>query len=116
MNGRPLCTVLTDQKHPFHLMFDVDGEQCYEPRRSIQQWWQYAFRRVLSELRNSHGSDYLWRANKKARETYISAFTGLLCKSKQAKLTCYVMLSTSLSWEKNQILHCLNVIWFFKKP
>jgi hypothetical protein len=81
MNGRPSCTVLTDQKHPFHLMFDADGEQCYKPRRSIQQWWQYAFRRVLSELRNSRGSDYLWRVNKKARETYISAFTGLLCNS-----------------------------------
>jgi hypothetical protein len=100
MNGRPSCTVLADQKHPFHLMFDADGEQCYKPRRSIEQWWQYAFRRVLSELRNSRGSDYLRQANKKARETYISAFTGLLGNSgehfKDGKFSLVDLSHTSL--------------------
>lgn len=81
MNGRPSYSIFADQKHPFHLMFDADGEQCYKPRRSIQQWWQYAFRCVIRELRHTRRSDYRWQADKKAREAYISAFTDSLSNS-----------------------------------
>lgn len=82
VNGRPSCSILADHKHPFHLMFDADGEQCYKPRRSIQQWWQYAFRCVVSELRSSRGSNYRWRAEKRTKEAYISAFSSsFLCEA-----------------------------------
>jgi hypothetical protein len=81
MNGRPSCSVCADQKHPFHLMFDADGAQCYKPRRSIQQWWQYAFRCVVRELRHTRRGKYSWQADKKVREAYISAFTNSLSNS-----------------------------------